>query len=143
MALKQPESMDECVYFTKRAIGPGKVKAWVFKEQCPKCKKAMMGKPVEKGKVKIRAKEYVCPNCNNTVEKQAYEDTLTCNVEYVCPACSYSGETQTQYKRKKVDGIPTIQVECEKCHAKINITKKMKETGESKLTAGAGQEEEE
>lgn len=131
MALKEPESMDDCIYFTKRTIGYGKAKAWVFKENCPKCKKALMGKPVEKGKVKIRAKEYVCPNCSNSVEKKAYEESLTCNVQYVCPSCSYRGETQTQYKRKNIHGVPTIQVECDKCHAKINITKKMKASGES------------
>lgn len=123
--------MNECVYFTRRAIGYGKATAWVFKEKCQKCKSALMGKPVEKGKIKIRAKEYVCPKCSYTVEKQAYEESLTCNVAYVCPACSYSGEAQVPYKRKKVDGIPTIQTECEKCKAKINITKKMKAAGES------------
>ncbi len=131
MALKQPESMTDCVYFTQRAIGAGKAKAWVFKEKCPKCKGALMGKPVEKGKVKIRAKEYVCPKCNYTAEKKMYEESLTCNVSYVCPACSHSGETQTQYKRKNVDGIPTIQVLCEKCKGKINITKKMKQAGQA------------
>ncbi len=131
MALKEPQSMDECVYFTQRAIGAGKAKAWVFKEQCNKCKKAIMGKPVEKGKIKIRAKEYVCPNCNNTVEKKAYEESLTCNIKYVCPACSYSGETQVQYKRKNIQGVPTIQAECQKCKAKINVTKKMKAQGAS------------
>lgn len=131
MALKEPQSMDECVYFTQRAIGAGKAKAWVFKEQCNKCKKAIMGKPVEKGKIKIRAKEYVCPNCKNTVEKKAYEESLTCNIKYVCPACSYSGEAQVPYKRKNIQGVPTIQAECQKCKAKINITKKMKASGES------------
>ncbi|MBI4141866.1 hypothetical protein HY484_03005 [Candidatus Woesearchaeota archaeon] len=141
MALKEPQSMDECIYFTKRTIGYGKVKAWVFKEQCQKCKKSILGKPVEKGKVKIRAKEYVCPECKYTVEKKQYEESLTCNVQYVCPACSYSGETQVPFKRKNIQGVPTIQVECEKCHVKINITKKMKASGESKLTAGEGEEE--
>jgi len=131
MALKEPQSMDECIYYTQRSIGAGKARVWVFKEPCPKCKKVNMGKPVDKnGKVKIRAKEYVCPNCSHTVEKTAYEETLTCNVQYVCSACSYSGETQTPYKRKKVDGVHAIQITCEKCKNKINITKKMKHVSE-------------
>ncbi len=141
MTLKLPESADECIYFTQRQLGAGKAKAWVFKEQCPKCKKAKMGKPVEKGKVKIRAKEYVCPSCNYAVEKKEYEESLTCNIMYVCPSCSYSGEAQVQFKRKNIQGIPTIQAECEKCKAKLNITKKMRATGEGKLTAVEEEEE--
>ncbi len=125
--IKEPESMDEIVYFTQRAMGAGKARCWVFKQECPKCKKALMGKPVEKGKVKVRAKEYTCPACNYTVEKKTYEESLTANIHYVCPACSFSGYTQASFKRKMVQGIPTIQASCEKCHAKINITKKMKE----------------
>ena len=37
--MKEPDSMEECIYFTNRNIGKGKIKAWVFKEKCPKCKK--------------------------------------------------------------------------------------------------------
>ncbi len=137
MALKFPESTDECVYFTRRAIGKGKTIAWVFKEKCPKCKKAFMGKPKDEktGKVKIRAKEYVCPECGNTVEKKAYEETLTCNVQYTCPACGKSEEQQVLFKRKKVKIFDeeegkektgdAVQIVCS-CGHKINITKKMK-----------------
>ena len=66
-----PNSMEECVYFTRRAVGNGKAVAWVFKEDCPECGKAKMGKPVNEktGKAKIRATEYVCPACNHTIEK--------------------------------------------------------------------------
>ncbi len=127
--LKEPESMDEIIYFTQRTIGAGKTRCWVFKQDCPKCRQAPMGKPVEKGKVRIRAKEYVCPKCNYSVEKKAYEDTLTANVHYVCPSCSFSGYAQIPFRRKMVQGIPTLQFECEKCKSKINITKKMKEKG--------------
>lgn len=129
MSLKEPESMEELVYFTRRDIGAGKARCWVFKEKCPKCKKAFMGKPVVKGKVKVRAKEYSCPSCGYAVEKQAYEDSLTANVHYVCPACSFSGYTQVSFKRKRIDGILALQVLCEKCRGKINITKKMKSKG--------------
>lgn len=137
MGLKEPESMDELVYFTKRTINNGRVKAWVYREKCPKCQKALMGKPKdEKGKVKVRAKEYQCPECKHTVKKQAYEDTLTANIKYTCPHCSHSGETQVPFKRKKVKifdeeegrekNVDALQFQCEKCKQKINITKKMK-----------------
>jgi uncharacterized CHY-type Zn-finger protein len=129
MLLKEPQSMDELVYFTRRDIGAGKARCWVFKEKCPKCKNAFMGKPVVKGKVKVRAKEYVCPSCEYLVEKLAYEESLTANVHYVCPACSFSGYAQVSFKRKRIDGILALQVACEKCKGKINITKKMKVKG--------------
>ena len=128
--LIEPKSMDECVYFTNRAIGEkfnGTARCWVFKQQCPKCKKAAMGKPVVNGKAKIRALEYVCPACNYTVEKQAYEDTLTANVDYVCYACSFHGGISLPFKRKKVEGVATLRFPCEKCKAPIDVTKKMKE----------------
>ncbi len=130
MPLKQPESMDECVYFTQRSLdgGKGSVKVWVFKQACPKCKKAIMGKPRDKkGKVKTRANEYACPSCGYTVEKKAYEESLTANAEYKCPSCGGSGESQIQFKRKNIKGIPTLLFQCAKCHANIDVTKKMKE----------------
>ena len=135
MALKEPANVEECVYFTRRS--KPQVVAWVFKEKCPKCKGAIMGKPKgPDGKVKIRAKEYVCPKCNHTVEKQAYEDTLTANIQYTCPGCSTSGEIQIPFKRKKVKLFDeeagkekmadALQFLCPKCKQKINVTKKMK-----------------
>jgi hypothetical protein len=129
MALKQPESTDECIYFTRRAVGNGFVTCWVLKEKCPKCGKAFMGKPVEKGKVKIRAKEYICPSCNYTVEKVEYEDTLTASIAYTCLHCSNKGETQIPFKRKSFEGAKALVFQCDKCKGKIPITKKMKETG--------------
>ncbi|MCX6708190.1 MAG: hypothetical protein NTW67_00875 [Candidatus Woesearchaeota archaeon] len=42
MPLKQPESVDECVYFTRRTIDKGHVMCWAFKEKCPKCGKALV-----------------------------------------------------------------------------------------------------
>jgi len=123
----EPENMDELIYFTNRTIGEGNAKAWVYKEDCPKCGKAKMGKPVVKGKVKIRAKEYVCPECGNTVEKKEYEETLTCEASYTCPHCKHQGEASVPYKRKKIDGVDTIRVQCTSCNGNIDITKKMKE----------------
>ncbi len=128
MALKFPDSAEECVYLTRRAIGKGHAVVWVLKEKCPKCKKGIMGKPKGKdGKVMIRAKEYVCPECGNTAEKKAYEETLTANIQYTCPGCGYKGEKQVPFKRKKIKGVDSLQFTCDKCNAKIDVTKKMKE----------------
>ncbi|TAL57651.1 MAG: hypothetical protein EPN86_01650 [Nanoarchaeota archaeon] len=130
MALKKPNSMDECIYFTSRSIGDkGYAIAWVFKASCPKCKKAIMGKPKDEktGKVQVRAKEYVCPACGNRIEKLAYEESLTCNIEYTCPECGKDGETQVPFKRKKVEGVDAVKFECGSCKARILVTKKMKD----------------
>ena len=144
MALKQPESMDECIYFTQRSLDgdKGSVRVWVFKQTCPKCKKAIMGKPRDKkGKVQIRAKEYVCPGCGYTLEKKAYEESSTANAEYTCPACGHSGEAQTLFKRKNIEGIPTLRFGCSKCKANIDVTKKLKEKKKGKGGDAAEDEE--
>lgn len=124
--MKEPESMEECIYFTRRVLKPkGKIMAWVFKKKCSECGK-LIGKPVDPktGKVKIRAKEYVC-ECGFTQEKQAYEESLTCNIKYECPHCGKEGETQVPFKRKKFKGVDAIIFQCEGCGEKIPITKKM------------------
>ena len=138
MSLRQPASMWECIYFTRRSSGKGKIKTWVFKEKCPECGKALMGKPKDPktGKLKIRAKEYMCPGCNYTIEQKKYEESLVANIEYTCPYCAHESETQIPFKRKKVkifddDGqkektVDALQFLCSKCGKKINITKKMK-----------------
>lgn len=125
--LKQPESMDELVYFTRRTLVPkGRITAWAFKMECPKCHKALMGKPVAKGKVKIRATEYVCPACNYTEQKAEHEKKLKVSVEYTCPKCEHSGETEIPYVRKSWHGVKAFVFECSECGEKIGITKKMK-----------------
>ena len=134
--MREPESMDECIYYTRRTIGDGSVVAWVFKQDCPSCGKAKMGKPVEKGKVKIRAKEYVCPECGHTVGKDEYEPSLSADIKYTCPKCKHSGSVSIPFKRKKValfdpetdkkKMVDALQIQCEKCSENINITKKMK-----------------
>jgi len=136
--ITEPKSMDELVYFTNRVVGNGKVVAWVYKGDCPKCKKARMGKPKDEktGKPKIRASEYVCPECSYTVEKGEYEDTLTCEVKYTCPKCRYEGEAEIPFKRKKVKlfdeekqkkvSVDAITFNCAKCSENIAITKKLK-----------------
>ena len=138
MSLKEPTSIDECIYFTQRSIGEGKVKAWVCKEKCPKCGKALMGKPKDEktGKPKIRAKEYQCPECKYIAEKDEYESTLKAQIKYTCPYCICDGEIEIPFKRKKVqrfnedrgkkETVEAIRFQCSKCKRDIDITKKMK-----------------
>lgn len=139
LKLSLPNSMDECVYFTRRSLDDGsggfagKAVSWVLKEDCPKCHKAKMGKPRGKdGHVMIRATEYVCPHasCAYTVAKKDYEDTLTCNIIYTCPYCKKAGETQVPYVRKTFDGVKAVVFDCQHCKKKLGISKKMK-TGKS------------
>ncbi len=127
MTIEMPESMDECIYFTRRA-DKGKIIAWVKKQPCPKCNKGLMGKPVDEktGRPKIRAKEYICPECGNTVEKSEYEDTLNCEIQYTCEHCGKTGEAVAPYTRKTFQGVKAIVFQCEHCNEKIGITKKMK-----------------
>lgn len=140
MTLKHPTSMEECVYFTRRTIAKakGKIKAWVFKQLCPKCKKALMQKPRDPKtrKPKIKSKEYICPKCGFKLEKKQYEESLICNIEYICPHCSFSGETRIPFKRKKIQifdeeeqkkkTVDSLRFQCQKCKKNIDITKKIK-----------------
>ncbi len=134
MALKLPESMDELIYWTRRSIGEGKATVWVNKQECPECGKAKMGKPVDAktGKVKIRAKEYVCPGCGYTVEKKEHEGSLEACAIYVCPECKKEGECIVPFKRKSIQGVQTLRFTCEHCGANIDVTKKMKEKKKKK-----------
>ncbi|MBW2989340.1 hypothetical protein KY358_03410 [Candidatus Woesearchaeota archaeon] len=129
MQVKEPESMGELIYFTNRTLegGKGSIRAWVYKKLCPKCGKAKMGKPVEKGKVKIRANEYVCPECGFTEEKKEHEESLQLEAKYTCPSCGKEGESSALYKRKTFMGVPAYVVECGSCGSKIPLTKKMKD----------------
>lgn len=131
--MKFPESMDECFYFTRRTLdNNGKIVAWVFKPDCPKCGKAKMCKPIDSktGEVKIRAKEYVCSACKYTVLKDELEPTLDINIQYMCPHCGNSGEATAPYKKKKFQGVDAYIFECQGCHKTIPLTKKMKELKE-------------
>jgi predicted RNA-binding Zn-ribbon protein involved in translation (DUF1610 family) len=137
MSLKQPGSIEECLYFTRRDLANnGNLFAWVYKKMCPKCGKAKMGKPVEKGKVKIRAEFYVCPNCNFTEQEIPHEESCMIEVVYKCPKCGFEGEATAPYKRKKIKmfddekmknvTVDAFPFECSKCHERILITKKLK-----------------
>ena len=139
MMLTEPTSMDELVYFTRRSLpNNGSAVAWVYRQDCPKCKKAKMGKPVDPKtkKVKTRSTEYQCPECNYTVNKEEYEDTLTCEANYTCPHCKKQGGSSAPFKRKstkifdeekqKMVAAKLVRLECEHCKGNIDITQKMK-----------------
>lgn len=136
MILKQPTSIEECIYFTNRSINEGKVKAWVFRITCPQCQKALLSKPKEKGKIKLRSDEYICPECGYSIKIQDIEDKLIVNIQYTCPYCKHQGETQIPFKRKKIQifdeeeqkkkTIDSLRFQCENCKKNIDITKKMK-----------------
>ena len=127
MALREPESAEEVVYFTNRTLeNEGKVKAWAYRLDCPECKKALMGKPVEKGKIKRRAKYYVCPECGHNESDKEHEKKLTIEIIYKCPHCNSEGETTTDYTRRTFQGVPAYVFKCKSCDQKIGITKKMK-----------------
>lgn len=130
MTLQPPETMDECLYFTNR----GDILAWVYRKECPQCHKAKMGKPVDKktGKVKTRAKEYVCPECGYTEELIAHQESLQLEATYTCPECGKEGESTAPYKRKSYQGIPSFVVECQHCQATMPLTKKLKEPKKKK-----------
>ena len=129
MALKKPNSVEECVYFTNRTIGSGMAMAWVFRKECPKCKKDIMGKPQKKtGRVDKKADHYVCYSCGYQESNEQLENNLVLNVEYKCPHCGNEGGTTTEYKRKSFEGVPSYVFECQKCKKRIGLTKKLKET---------------
>lgn len=133
MTLTEPTDMEELVYFTNRFLDDkGQIMCWVERKECPKCHKALMGKPIDEktGKPKTRAKEYVCPECGHTVEKKEYEESLTACAKYTCPHCGKEGEGQIPFKRKKVKGADALVFVCEHCGEKIYVTKKMKEIKE-------------
>ncbi len=141
MALKKPESMEECLYFTNRTIGSGSATAWVLRKECPKCKKGIMGKPLKKGgKADKKAEYYVCYACGYQESNEQVENSLTINVEYKCPYCGNEGETTSEYQRKTFEGVPSYILECQKCHKKIGLTKKMKESKKKAKEEGSGDE---
>ncbi|MBW2976988.1 hypothetical protein KY347_06090 [Candidatus Woesearchaeota archaeon] len=133
--LKKPESMEECVYFTSRSIGDGFATAWVYRKNCPKCKKPTLGKPIKKnGKVDKKADYYECKTCKYQESNEDIEKDLKLEVQYKCPYCGNEGETTTAYKRAVFEGVPSYVFACGKCGKKIGLTKKLKESKKKKET---------
>jgi predicted RNA-binding Zn-ribbon protein involved in translation (DUF1610 family) len=127
MSLKVPDSMEECLYFTNRAIGEGFAKAWVYRGLCPKCNTQTIGKPIKKnGKVDKKAEVYECSTCKYQESNEEAEAKLKVEIQYECPHCGNEGEATTEYKRKVFEGVPSYVFECGKCGKKIGITKKLK-----------------
>lgn len=88
-----------------------------------------MEKPLKKGgKIDKKSEYYVCNSCGCQESNEQVENGLVLNVEYKCPYCGNEGETTTEYKRKTFEGVPSYVFECQKCHKKIGLTKKMKDT---------------
>jgi len=132
--------MDECIYFTNRSINDGYAVAWVYRKECPKCKKAQMGKPIKKnGKPDKKSPVFECPACKYQEDNAAMEASLKVEVEYQCPFCKHEGQATTEYRRKKLDGIDAFVFVCQKCNKKIGITKKLK-SKKSKVDADDGKE---
>ncbi len=129
MAFEIPDSMDECVYFTRRKFLPdkGKAIAWVRRQRCEKCDKGTMSKPVNEktGKFKVRSKEYACSECGATEDKIEHEAKLKAEIIYQCPFCGFEGEIETDFTRKSFYGKKAIVFNCKKCGEKLGITKKM------------------
>lgn len=133
MALKKPNSVGECIYFTNRTMGDGRAMAWVFRKECPKCKKGIMGKPMKKnGKTDKKADHYDCYSCGYSESNEQVENSLMVNIDYKCPHCGNESDTTTEYRRKTFEGVQSYVFECQKCHKKIGLTKKMKETKKKK-----------
>ena len=134
--MRMPSSMDECIYFTRRKYdtNDGKAIAWVYKKECPKCKKGTMGKPLDPktGRPKIRSDMYECPECKYSEPGKEHEESLMVEIVYTCPFCGHSGEATTEYKRKSWEGVKAYVYECGGCKAKLGITKKMKTAKEKK-----------
>ena len=86
-----------------------------------------MSKPQKKGgKIDKKADCYVCSSCNYKESNEQVENNLVLNVEYKCPHCGNEGETTSEYKMKKFEGVPSYVFECQNCHRKIGLSKKLK-----------------
>ena len=134
MALKKPNSMEECLYFTNRALdNEGFAIAWAYKKLCPKCKEERLGKPIKKnGKPDKKSPNYECIKCKYQETNEETENDLRLEVEYKCPNCGNESMTTTEYIRKTFEGVPSFVFACEKCEQKIGITKKMKKSKKKK-----------
>jgi|TARA_B100002003_G_C13977095_1_gene472642 predicted RNA-binding Zn-ribbon protein involved in translation (DUF1610 family) len=133
MAIKKPESMEECIYFTNRSLGEeGRATAWVYRKKCPKCD-GVLGKPIRKtGAVDKKADHYECPKCKYQESNEDVEKGLSVEIDYKCPHCGNEGEATTEYERKSFQGVKAYVFECGKCNEKIGITKKLKKTKKEK-----------
>jgi hypothetical protein len=126
MALKEPESMDELFYFTRRKLeNGGWIRAWVYRPPAP-TGKGLLSKPVDKktGRPKVRSKVYV-DDAGNEYPCDEINETLMLEIKYKSPYTNKEGETKIPYKRKTYLGVPSFVFEDQEGN-KLAITKKMK-----------------
>ncbi|MBI2667567.1 hypothetical protein HYX17_02220 [Candidatus Woesearchaeota archaeon] len=133
--IREPASMDECVYHTIRTIGEGRVRLWVLREKCPQCGKALMAKPKDPktNRFKTRAKEYICSECGHTEDIEKYAEKLDANIQYTCPYCKNNGELVTPFRRKRTKILDedkqkevykeALIFKCGKCDKEIKVAK--------------------
>ncbi|MDP6641851.1 MAG: hypothetical protein QGF74_00515 [Candidatus Nanoarchaeia archaeon] len=133
--MREPTSMDECVYHTIQTIGKGKARLWVLRENCLECGKALMSKPKDPktGRFKTRSKEYICSECGHTEDIEEYAEKLNASIQYTCPKCEHKGELEVPFKRKKTkffDEMKKKEVRklalifnCQKCNEEIKVIK--------------------
>ena len=128
--MKMPESTNECFYFTNRILeNDGSIIAWVYKPKCPECGKGIMGKPINEktGKVKSRAKIYVCSECNHEVDKDEFDKTLSVEIQYTCPHCGEEGKVHGNWdKPAKKSASTVLKFRCEKCSNLVRVSRMKK-----------------
>lgn len=132
MALKEPESMDDLFYFTRRKLeNDGWIRAWVYKPDSPKGK-GKLSKPINPstGRPKVRSSVYVDEAGNEFPCKEIDKD-LILEIKYKSPYTGKEGETTIPYKRKTYMGVPAFVFEDQEGN-KIAITKKMKQPKKKK-----------
>ena len=132
MALKEPESMDELFYFTRRTLeNGGWLRAWVYRPPAP-TGKGLLSKPVDEktGRPKIRSDVYVDDEGNEYPCKEI-DKTLKVEVKYKSPYTGKEGEALCPFVRKTFQGVKAFVFEDQEGN-KIAITKKMKEPKKKK-----------
>ncbi|MFT4311988.1 MAG: hypothetical protein ACMXYF_02060 [Candidatus Woesearchaeota archaeon] len=127
MALNEPTSMEDLLYFTNRTLeNGGWAKAWVYRPEAPSGK-GKLGKPKDPktGKTKVRSTVYVDDD-GNEYPKSEIDPTLLLEIKYRSPFTGEEGETTVPFKRKKYKGVDAFVFEDAQGN-KIPITKKLKE----------------
>ena len=132
MTLKEPESMDELFYFTRRTLeNGGWIRAWVYRPEAPSGK-GLLSKPVDEktGRPKVRSTVYVDDEGNEYPCKEINKD-LKLEIKYKSPHTQKEGETTVPFVRKTYMGVKAFVFEDQEGN-KIAITKKMKEPKKKK-----------
>ncbi len=131
--MDEPDNMEDLHYYTFRELGDGKIKAWVYKDECPECGEEYLEKPeTEEGTPNTRASVYTCSNCGYEEEEEEHKHSLDLHGKYTCPHCGEDGASSTKYKRRTYYGNKAYVLRCEHCDGKLPLTKKMKEIDELK-----------